>query len=406
MEHYLRAEVSRGAISHNLRAIRDRLPRACRVCAVVKADAYGHGLLPLLSTIAAQADALAVATIPEALALRQAGYDGRVLATMAVGLAQGGEAREMAAEAIRGRIDMTVAAAVDVPPLARLAKSLGVPACLHVKVDTGMGRSGVAPADAPQLVAAVRQEAALHLAGIYTHFAASDEADKTHADTQFTQFRRVLRKVSPLGGVLRHAANSAAIADMPHAALDMVRPGICLYVYPPSDALASPLPVRPVLRLVAPIVQIKHLNAGATCGYGSTFRLTRDSRVGIVPGGYGDGICRQLAGKYSLGVAGRQAPVLGRISMDQLIVDLTDVGEVQVGQMAELISPDPAAPNSVVNLARLLGTIPYEITCRLGRRITYKAVNDFDLPNSSGTFLPARTARSSKTSRVKALTRL
>jgi alanine racemase len=391
MEHYLRAELSRRAVTQNLRVIRSRLPAGCRLCAVVKADAYGHGLSALLATIAAGADALAVATVPEALAIRQAGYEGPILATMAYGVSTGGEALDIAAEAMRCRIDITLAAAADVMPLAKLAGRLKARPDVHVKVDTGMGRSGVAPADAPELVAAVRSAAPLHLAGIYTHFAASDEFDKSHANQQFARFQRVLRKVQPLTGVLRHAANSAAVADMPHTALDMVRPGISIYGYPPSWELASPLPVRPILRLVAPIVQIKSLAAGSTCGYGSLSRITRDSRVGIVPGGYGDGISRQLAGRYAVGVNGKMAPVLGRISMDQIIVDLTDVAGAHVGQTAELISPDPAAPNSVANLARILGTIPYEVTCRLGRRVTYKVVSDFDLPapppaNTTGSF--------------------
>lgn len=393
MDHYLRAEVSRGAVAHNLRVIRGRLPANCRLCAVVKADAYGHGLSQLLETIAAGSDALAVATVPEAMSIRQAGYEGPILATMAFGLSTGSEALDIAAEAMRGRIDMTLAAVGDVVRLARLADSLKAQPRVHVKVDTGMGRSGVAPADAPHLVAAVRTAAPLHLAGIYTHFAASDESDKTHAQEQFDQFGKVLARVEPLTGVLRHAANSAAVADMPHTALDMVRPGISVYGYSPSGEMLNPLPVRPALRLVAPIVQIKHLPAGATCGYGSENRLGRDSRIGIIPGGYGDGLSRQLAGRYSIGVNGRMAPVLGRISMDQLIVDLTDVGSVQVGQAAELISPDPNAPNSVANLARMLGTIPYEITCRLGRRVTYRAVDDFEV-TTKGVFVSHRTRRS------------
>ena len=377
LEHYLKAEVSRAAITENLRALRARVRPGCRLCAVVKADAYGHGLSVLLETIAAGADALAVATIPEAVAVRRMGYEGPLLATMACGLGGNSEAAEAAGEAVRQQVDLTVTAIGDVPRLQRLARSLERRPGVHLKIDSGMGRSGVLPAEAGALAAAVRGSPPLRLAGVYTHFAASDEADKTHAEQQFALFRRTLAGMGELEGVLRHAANSAAIIDMPHTALDMVRPGIALYGYLPGGELLNRLPLRPSLRLIAPIVQVKRLPIGSTCGYGCACRLTRDSRVGIVPGGYGDGIPRQLGGCYSVGVAGQMAPVLGRISMDQLIVDLTDVPEAQVGQMAELISPDGRAPNSVANLARLVGTIPYEITCRLGRRVTYKAVADF-----------------------------
>jgi alanine racemase len=377
MRHYLRAQVSLQAVRNNLAAIRARLPAGCKLCAVVKADAYGHGLKLLLETIAAGADALAVATAPEALEVRKLGYHGVLLATIACGAQAGGELFDTAAEAIRHDVQLTVTDLAEVAPLQRLAKKLNKQPQVHIKIDTGMGRSGVLPAGAPELVSAVNSASPLQLVGVYTHFAASDELDKTHAEGQFSLFLATLDKLGPLTGVIRHAANSAAIADMPYTALDMVRPGIAIYGYQPSDDVQHVLPLRPALRLTAPILHTKQLPAGATCGYGLDCRLTRDSRIGIVPGGYADGVSRRLSGRCPVGIDGQVAAVLGRISMDQIIVDLTDHHAAMVGTAVELISPDLNAPNGVTNLARLAETIPYEIICRLGRRTTYEAVEDF-----------------------------
>ncbi len=377
MLHYLTAEISRSAVAHNVQVLRAQLPRGCRLCAVVKADCYGHCTSVLLETLAGLADCLAVATVQEGLELRSAGYEGDVLVTMALAPRVGGAQYAAVAEALAHGLQMTVTDLADVHAYAHLASKLRKPVALHAKVDTGMGRSGVLPAEAASLVRAVRDHQKLRLAGIYTHFADSDAPDKASARSQFALFQRVLQAVGPLGGAIRHAANSAAIADLPETALDMVRPGLALYGYQPSDELHSPLPLRPALRLTAPIIQTKRLPAGATVGYGHTYTLARASRVGIVPIGYGDGLDRSLGNHCPIRLGEGYAPALGRVSMDQIVIDLTDHPATDAGDTVEVITPDPHAPNSVENLARMCGTIPYEITCRLGRRVTYKAVDDF-----------------------------
>ena len=149
----------------------------------------------------------------------------------------------------------------------------------------------------------------------------------------------------------------------------MVRPGIAVYGYQPSDQMHNRLPLRPALRLWGRLMQIKTVPAGSRCGYGLTHTFDRPSRLGLVPVGYADGYLRSLSGKGVMRVAGREVAVCGRVSMDQVIVDLTDLPQVRVGQKVEIISPDPAAPNSVEGLSRLAGTIPYELTCRLGPRV-------------------------------------
>ncbi|NLF31573.1 MAG: alanine racemase, partial [Planctomycetes bacterium] len=297
MEHYLTAEVSRAAVSFNLRCIRGRLPRRCALCAVVKADAYGHHLAGLWPTIAAKADAMAVATLSEAMDLRDMGYEGRLLTTIACGAQSGGALLEGAVEAGRRGIELTITDPADVRALQRRAAAAGVKLPVHVKIDTGMGRSGVLPADAPALVQAVREATALRLAGVCTHFAASDEADKAYTKRQFATFTRILETLGDLTGVVRHAANSAAATDLPATALDMVRVGLAVYGYPAGDELADPLPLRPALRLSGPIVQAKRLPAGAVCGYGRTCKLERPTRIGIIPFGYADGLPRTLSSR-------------------------------------------------------------------------------------------------------------
>jgi hypothetical protein len=211
------------------------------------------------------------------------------------------------------------------------------------------------------------------LAVLYTHFATADEADQSYALAQLENFRGV---VDVCGGddLTIHAANSAACIDLPESHFDMIRPGIAVYGYQPSDQMHNILPLRPCLRLRSLLMQIKDLPAGSSVGYGLTHTFDRAARVGLVPVGYADGYPRGLSGKASMRIAGVDIPVCGRVAMDQVIVDLSEVPSVQIGDEVEVISSDPSTPHSVENLARLAGTIPYEITCGLGGRINRTAV--------------------------------
>ncbi len=370
VESYLTAEISASAVRANLALLRGRLSPGTRLCAVVKADCYGHGVETLLGVIAESADMLAVAAPQEAIELRRLGYAGDVLiffTPCAWGV--GRELRDALAELVAGDVALTVVASREVDAIAVAAGKLGRPARVHVKIDTGMTRSGVVPEGAAELVEMIRRTPGVELVGLYTHFAAADEADKSFAREQLQRLRAVIGACDCGDGTTVHAANSAAIIDLPETHLDMVRPGIAIYGYQPSRQMRNSLPLRPALRLWGPVMQIKDVPAGSRCGYGSAYTCTRASRVGLVPVGYGDGYLRCLSGKATVRVVGCDVPVLGRISMDQVIVDLTDVSGAEVGTAAEIISTDPSAPHSVENLARLAGTIPYEITCRLGRRV-------------------------------------
>ena len=370
MRSYLTAQISASAVRENLRLLRKRLAPATRLCAVVKADCYGHGLALLLPTISAQADALAVAVPEEAIRLRSLGYRGPILAFFsACGYAAGAELAEAQAELIAAGIIQTLVDVDEIAPVARCARRLGTVAEVHVKVDTGMTRSGIAPASLSDMIQRIGREPLLKLSGIYTHFATADAADKTLARRQLDALRQSVGMCGLPAGVALHAANSAATIDLPESHLDMVRPGIALYGYQPSEQVQQRIPLRPALRLVGRLLQVREVRAGSSCGYGLTYTFDRDGRVGRVPVGYGDGYLRSWSNCATVRTGGCDCPVRGRVSMDQIVVDLTECRPARPGDEVEIISSDPAAPHSVENLARLAGTIPYEVTCRLGGRV-------------------------------------
>ena len=365
----LTAAISAAAIRHNVRLLRERTGPAVKLCAVVKADCYGHGLPPLMGLLEELADSLAVATADEAIQLRRLGYEGPILMLLPpCGCGDRQQLRDMLVELIAANVTLTVCRRAEIEAIARGAGHVGGMGEVHVKIDTGMHRGGVEAGAAVELIALARERAGVRLAGLYTHFAAADEADKTFTRRQLQCFVEVVEAAGGRSGLTLHAANSAAAIDLPETHLDMIRPGIAVYGCQPSAELASHLPLRPALRLTAPLMLTKTVPAGGRCGYGLTHTFPQAARIGLVPVGYGDGYPRCLSNRSTMRIAGRDVPVRGRVSMDQVIVELTDVPEAGVGDEVEVICDDPAAPHSAENLARLAGTIPYEITCALGRR--------------------------------------
>lgn len=370
MENYLKAEISASAVRANLAVLRRLLAQGEKLCAVVKADCYGHGVETLLGVLSGGADCLGVATPNEAIHLRRLGYERPILMFFsACAYVDGPELCSALDELISQRVTLTVVSEAEVAAVGQSAARVGAVAEVHVKVDSGMGRSGVRPEGVGGLVERIRRQGGVKLTGMYTHLATADEADKAYAMEQLGQFHEAARSVGGRAGLTLHAANSAAAIDLPASRLDMIRPGIAVYGYQPSEEMHSRLPLRPVMRLTGRLMQIKDVPAGSRCGYGLTYEFTRPSRIGLVPMGYGDGYFRCLSGRTTMRVCGKDAPVRGRVSMDQIVIDLSGVPEAKIGQEVEIISPDPQAPHSVENLARLAGTIPYEITVRLGRRV-------------------------------------
>jgi len=384
MDGHLTAEISASAVRANLTLLRGLVAPGAKLCAVVKSDFYGLGADALLGAVAQLADCLAVATAEEAVELRSKGYGGPVLLL----LPAGADANTLD-ELLARQVTVTVVAPEELSPLVRAAQRRRARAEVHVKIDTGMHRGGADPAGVAELVGQVRSQAGLRLAGLYTHLANADERDLSFAREQLARFRQAVASCGARDGLVLHAANSAAAIQMPEAHLDMIRPGIAVYGYQPGDWMQQLLPLKPALRLWSRLVQVKHVPAGASCGYGLTHTFSRDSRIGRVPVGYADGYFRCLSNKASMRIGGCDVPVVGRVSMDQTILDLTAAPRANIGDVVEIISDDPAAPHSVERLARLAGTIPHELITRLGRRVRRVASEGVYLPETAASPEPA-----------------
>ena len=371
MRSDLRAIIDTRYLVQNFRALKACCQSTVKLCAPLKANAYGHGIDVVAPALYdAGADEAAVATIIEALELRRLGWDRPILVLGNVlAVADESERRDRLDAVIRHRLTLTITDDVTVGLLA----ATQAPASLdvHLKIDTGMGRMGIAPDRALHLIQAIRTARSLRLTGIYSHFATADLQELDLARRQLATFRQSLTALSDFlpRGVTRHLANSAATITLPDAHFDMVRPGLALYGYLPSEQMAERIALRPILRLVTHLTAVKELPAGHCVGYGQSFTTQRPTRLGMIPMGYFDGFLRALSNATVVSTNHGDAPVVGRISMDQLAVDLTDLPPLSAGAPITLISDDPAHPNSVVSIARRLGTIPYEVTCLLGQRI-------------------------------------
>ena len=367
---YLKAEISASAIRHNMSLIRAAVGTTAQVCSVVKANCYGHGLATLLNLLEGLTDFFGVATPEEAIVLRQMGCLKPTLMFLpACGWATGRELRQALDRLIVENVTFTLVHKDELRAIAEASRRVGIEAKVHIMVDTGMGRGGAPVEDSIDLFRAARNESAVALTGAYTHFATADDGDQEFTRHQLNRFLNVVDLSGGREGLVLHAANSAATIATPETHLDMVRPGIAIYGYPPSPQLAGRWSLRPSLRLTGQLMHTMVVPAGSRCGYGLTYTFDRDTPVGLVPVGYADGYLRGLSDLTTMRVRGVDVPTRGRVSMDQIVVDLTDVPTANVGEEVEIISPNPVSPHSVENLARLAGTIPYEITCRLGRRV-------------------------------------
>ena len=364
MKNYLTASISASAIRHNIAALRACIGADVKLCPVVKDDCYGHGMDVLYPVLSGLVDGFAVASPHEALALRRRGYNGFILCLLSAYF----DELEVQDELVRQSITQTVMSTTALASIRAAAERVGATAQVHLKVDTGMGRLGVPVQQASVLIQSIRELADVELAGIYTHFATAEEADQTTTFDQLEQFKSILPQNSDL---VIHAANSAAALRLPETHFDMIRLGLALYGYRSAEGLN----LKPCMEVSAKLIAVKHLRKGSRSGYGLTHEYTRDSRVGIVPIGYGDGYFRNLSDRAVVRIHGQEAPVCGSVSMDQMTVDITDIPAVKVGDKVEVISSDPDAPNSVEKLAQLAGTIPYEITCHLGHNIRHVLVD-------------------------------
>lgn len=383
MRSDLVAHISIDHLVHNYRALRACCKsRMVKLCAPLKADAYGHGMNIVAPALqAAGADYGAVATLAEAIELRGLGWSkpilvlGNVLAVM-----DENERRERIEAVVEHDLTLTIVDE-DMVRLLREAEPRK-PITVHVKLDTGMGRMGCMPDKIGELIRTVRVTRCLHFTGFYSHFATADMKQREMARKQLSLFNHILTaiRVNLPPGVIKHMANSAATIMMGDAHYDMVRPGLALYGYYPASHMAELAYLKPTLKLMTHLTSVKDLPTDHCVGYGRTFITKRPSRIGIIPAGYTDGFLRILSNNATIGTPHGDAPVVGRISMDQLAVDLTDLPIMSPGTPITLIDDRPGRPNSVGGIAKRMGTIPYEVTCLLGSRIDRVAVSSVTGP--------------------------
>ncbi len=377
----LYAEIDAAAVTHNCAVLRSFAPPDCRLCVAVKANAYGHGMALLLPAFrAAGVDMFGVATVREAEELRRLGCDEPILLFGPVLNARTGPDRlELAQWLVENDIRVTATSAADIAALGDAAKSMGRRAWVHLKLDTGMSRMGLHQGPMAEVIDAAVDHPAVVFEGLYTHFATADD-DKAFAGRQLRRLQLLVDRLVERGirPPIVHAANSAATIDLPGSHLDMIRPGISVYGYHASPAMTNRPDFRPALRVIGSLTLIKEIPAGSYVGYGCTFQAHHDMLVGLVPVGYADGYDRRLSNFGRMIIAGRSAPVVGRVSMDQTVIDLSafrSAGHpIAPGDEVIIIDNDRNSPNSVEAIARQLDTIPYEITTLLGPRVIRRLV--------------------------------
>jgi alanine racemase len=367
------AVVDLEAIRANTRRLRETT--SAGLMAVVKADGYGHGMVPAArAALEAGATWLGACTVPEALALRAAGITAPVFAWL---IAPG----QPLVEPVTAGIDLSASTVGGLDEIAVAAREAGTPARVHLKVDTGLGRNGSAAADWPDLVAAAARyeaEGVVATVGVWSHLACADEPGHPANARQVKEFHEALGVAEAAGirPTIRHMANSAATLTMPEAHFDLVRPGISLYGLSPIAGTTAQYGLRPAMTLRGSVVLAKRVPAGQGVSYGHAYTTERETTLALVPLGYGDGVPRAASGRGPLLVAGRPRTIAGRVCMDQIVVDVGD-DPVHAGDDAVLFGPGDSGEPTADDWAEVLDTINYEVVTRIGARVprSYRGIS-------------------------------
>lgn len=357
-----RIRVDLDALSHNLRAIREhvRVP----VMAIIKANAYGHGLLTVAQHLQSQGvEQLGVAFVEEGIALRRAGVTVPILVL-------GGIFGRQVAQFIANDLEVTVSSLDKLRQVEAAAEAMGRKAVVHLKIDTGMERIGVHSYSCAAFIEAACASRWCEIKGIYSHLACADDPASPMTAQQLERFAEACAHIERIGAPmpLRHIANSGGVLHHPESWLDMVRPGIVLYGALPDPAAQRTIDLRPALSLVSQVVYFKVVKAGHPVSYGATWKSEHDTRVVTIPIGYGDGLSRALSSRGAVLIRGERHPMIGRICMDQFMVDIGQ-GSAYNEDEVVLIGRQGEASIPVEEVAQLAGTIPYEVLVNLNERI-------------------------------------
>ncbi len=354
------AEIDLDALTSNVHSLQS-LAGDAAIMAVVKANAYGHGIVPVArAALQAGARWLGVVCVDEGVRLRRSGIDAPVLV---LGHIQAGEVNGI----IENSLTPTINSLEIAHALSGAAREANTVLSVHIKVDTGLHRYGSIPRDAIALAQAVRSMHSLRLDGLFTHFSMAEDGENPYTEEQF---RRFLTAAEQIPGIsVRHVCNTAALLRAPHMALEIVRPGIGLYGCYPSPDLKDRLMLLPVLSLKSRIARLHRLQPGQGVSYGHTWRADRPTTLALVMCGYGDGLPRSLSNRGSVLIRGARAPIVGRICMDMCMVDVTDVPRVAEGDEVVIIGRQGNDEITADEVAELAGTISYEVLCHITERV-------------------------------------
>jgi len=356
-------EIDLSAIRYNLKRIRGYIPGSTKVMAVVKANAYGHGIVEVSDVLnKAGVDYLGVATVDEALAIRRSGIKAPILI---LGSILPSEIKAI----LNKNITLTLCTTELLKTLdksVRGRKKIKV----HIKIDTGMGRIGVWHTEAVRFITEALRYKNIEIEGVYTHFSSAGR-DKLFTEYQLTLFGKILKELHQRGIDIpcKHAANSIGLVGFEKSHLNLVRPGLIIYGMYPKKGFLNKIKLRPALSLKTKIVYIKDTPPGRSISYGRTYITEKETRIATIPIGYGDGYGRILSNKAKVLIRGVRAPVVGKVTMDQTMVDVGHIQGAKVGDEVILMGAQKGERITVEELARLCSTIPYEIACSIGARV-------------------------------------
>ncbi len=359
------AEINLGAFRKNLKAVQKRVGPHRAVFAVVKANAYGHGIIPIAqAALSERIEGLAVAFVEEGIRLRQSGVTSPILV-------MAGFLPAEAEGVVEHHLTPVVSDRSQFERLAAVARKTSKRVPIHIKVDTGMGRLGLNVSELRDILKHPATMERLEVRGMMSHFADENLGDPAEADEQISRFEKALKEAEQAGikPALTHMANSAAIIGLERAWFNAVRPGIMLYGYSPGENHGNPIRIEPVLTLKTQIILIKHVPPNTSISYGRTFKTKRKSRIAVLPIGYADGYSRGWTNRGNVLIKGKRAPVVGRVCMDMTMVDVTDIPEARKETEAVLIGKQGGEVIGADDLARDSGTISYEILCAVGPRV-------------------------------------
>lgn len=375
MDQYRRvyASVNLDAITENIKTVRSRTPENTMIMAIIKADGYGHGAVPVAAAVDKYVDAYGTATIEEGIQLRKHGYEKPVLVLGVVH-------ESFYSQLVEYDISPTIFQYERAEALSKEAVKMGKTAKLHLAVDTGMSRIGMSAEDSSVLEAErISRLPGIQIEGIFTHFATADEADKSGALNQERLFTGFIKKLEERGVFIpiKHSSNSAGILEQIGSELNMVRSGIITYgLYPSDEVKKEELPLIPAMGMKSFIAYIKWIEKGAAVSYGGTFVADRRMKIATIPVGYGDGYPRALSGRGEVLIRGKRAPILGRVCMDQFMVDVSHIEGVKEDDEVTLIGRDGAEEISVEEIAERSGGFHYEIICDVGKRVPRMYLKD------------------------------